>query len=119
MRLKLKNYDCSDFDLEDFPQDKLENFCILLTLSIGFDESNGADYFYVYIYSTEWLLSNIHRPMSLKNSIVTNRFNIEHILKLINDILEICNSTSEDKSISNLAKYFDWEFDDYNLDIQD
>ncbi|EPF9355764.1 immunity 8 family protein, partial [Neisseria gonorrhoeae] len=23
MRLKLKNYDCSDFDLEDFPQDKL------------------------------------------------------------------------------------------------
>ncbi|EPI1275975.1 immunity 8 family protein, partial [Neisseria gonorrhoeae] len=25
MRLKLKNYDCSDFDLEDFPQDKLEN----------------------------------------------------------------------------------------------
>ncbi|EPI0459226.1 immunity 8 family protein, partial [Neisseria gonorrhoeae] len=21
MRLKLKNYDCSDFDLEDFPQD--------------------------------------------------------------------------------------------------
>ncbi|MGT9759256.1 hypothetical protein ACVWQG_05730 [Neisseria meningitidis] len=24
MRLKLKNYDCSDFDLEDFPQDKLE-----------------------------------------------------------------------------------------------
>ncbi|EPF8394981.1 immunity 8 family protein, partial [Neisseria gonorrhoeae] len=22
MRLKLKNYDCSDFDLEDFPQDK-------------------------------------------------------------------------------------------------
>ncbi|ENW2615312.1 hypothetical protein IMW61_002173, partial [Neisseria gonorrhoeae] len=53
MRLKLKNHDCSDFDLEDFPQDKLENFCILLTLSIGFDESNGADYFYVYIYSTE------------------------------------------------------------------
>ncbi|EPF9415251.1 immunity 8 family protein, partial [Neisseria gonorrhoeae] len=26
---------------------------------------------------------------------------------------------SEDKSISNLAKYFDWEFDDYNLNIQD
>ncbi|EPF9305788.1 immunity 8 family protein, partial [Neisseria gonorrhoeae] len=24
-----------------------------------------------------------------------------------------------DKSISNLAKYFDWEFDDYNLNIQD
>ncbi|EPF8298196.1 immunity 8 family protein, partial [Neisseria gonorrhoeae] len=23
------------------------------------------------------------------------------------------------KSISNLAKYFDWEFDDYNLNIQD
>ncbi|HGM1046249.1 TPA: Imm8 family immunity protein, partial [Neisseria gonorrhoeae] len=44
---------------------------------------------------------------------------IEHILKLINDILEICNSTSEDKSISNFAKYFDWEFDDYNLNIQD
>ncbi|EPG0250371.1 immunity 8 family protein, partial [Neisseria gonorrhoeae] len=22
-------------------------------------------------------------------------------------------------SISNLAKYFDWEFDDYNLNIQD
>ncbi|EPF8394967.1 immunity 8 family protein, partial [Neisseria gonorrhoeae] len=21
--------------------------------------------------------------------------------------------------ISNLAKYFDWEFDDYNLNIQD
>ncbi|MGT9800357.1 Imm8 family immunity protein [Neisseria meningitidis] len=67
---------------KDFPQDKLENFCILLTLSIGFDERMVLIIFMFIYIAPNGYFSNIHRPMSLKNSIVTNRFNTYRVFTI-------------------------------------
>ncbi|WP_165011078.1 Imm8 family immunity protein [Neisseria yangbaofengii] len=113
MNLELKKIYSIDYDLNNFPLDKIDNFFMVVTMSIGFINEDGADDFTVYIYTTKWLQENIFSPQLGKNSIIINKFDLHELIVLINSVLELCNSENDELAFYNLSKYFLWEFDGY------
>lgn len=113
MSLEIKYIDSPDFDLWNFPCEKIDDFCMTITLSIGFSGKSGGDNFDVYVYSSEWLRKNTSPTFFLRSGIVMDRFNIDNLISCINNVLNKCNDRDEEKAIKNVAKNFEWEFESY------
>ena len=65
---EIKNIDSPDFDLNNFPCEKVDDFFMYVTLSIGFSGEEGGDNFDVCVYSIKWLQKNIVFPFFFKKS---------------------------------------------------
>lgn len=114
MSLEIKSIDSPDFDLWDFPCDKVDDFCMMITLSIGFSDETGGDNFDVHVYSSEWLQRNASPSLFLRSSIVMNAFDIDNLILCVNNILEKCNDLDKRRAIKNVARNFEWEFEGYS-----
>lgn len=116
MKLEIKNIDCIN-DLYNLTKEESELFQSNIALSIGFSGEVGGDYFYVDVYTVKWLNQNLALPILGRNSIIMKEFNFIDFYNYINDILNDINKLpfcSKELSLKIVAKYFDWEFENYN-----
>lgn len=111
-KLEIKNMESIDYDIFNFPEN-IDNFNMLITMSIGFSGESEADNFGVRVCSTKWLMENIHTPEYMKFTIIVKNFFLDEFIDSINEILKKCLDTNENLTMKRLSHYFQWEFENY------
>ncbi|GAA5105629.1 immunity 8 family protein [Orbus sasakiae] len=113
MKALLKSIGSIDHDLTlYFPEDENE-FGIMLSLSIGSSESNGADYFNLFVCSPGWIDKNQWIPEILRHTLIIRKYNLDEITGIINKYIEQCSCKTWAETAQKLSRYFAWEFEDY------
>lgn len=110
----LKYCDCIDHDPIDewIPSSDTEVF-YYLCLHIGPADNEGADLFNVQVVTPLAINEhNLGKTLS-KYKIVVNPYSWDNVLSVLNEILYNCEGVNWNQQASQLSKYFDWEFENY------
>lgn len=113
MKASLKSIDCMHHNLNSYSSD-VEDICITLSLSIGPDNSEGSEYFDLYVCSPEWLSKHIWKPELIRHTLLVRRYDLDEIKKIVNDTIEKCEGNDWPSISQKLSRYFAWEFEDYS-----
>jgi len=102
-------FDCVDYDpinLWLFPNPKRVDFWMNFTIG---PDKRGGDNFQLHVLTTEMVMPET----STANAIVLERYSWDALIQQVNKILEQCQGETWDIISSKLAKYMEWEFDNY------
>lgn len=117
MNLSLKHIDVNGWQaLEDFCPEIKENFVATLSLIIGPENQDGAHEYSLTVCSPRYLshIADRDGPIWGRHILILNRFNAEEIISSINKIIINCSRPTFEESSLLLARYFLWEYEDYN-----
>lgn len=85
-------------------------YFISLCLSIGEKGKEGADYFYVDIFNTNWIKEK--KIVLGNNSIILDDFDdFDDIENSIAELINTIYGNSWDEVLIKLRQYFDWEYE--------
>ena len=93
---------------------KNQEFFIPLMLSIGIKGKEGADYFYLDVYNTEWLRRRSEYKWG-NALLIMDSDNIYDIKDVIEDKIKSIEGKDWDEIVSKLTRYFSWEYDDIKV----
>ncbi|MFC0179762.1 immunity 8 family protein [Thorsellia kenyensis] len=113
MKILLKSISSIDHDPRVYLPDDKNNFRIVLNLSIGMADSNGADYFDLFVCTPEWLCNNQWVPELMRHTLLVRKYDLDEITETINKYIEICTCDTWTKTAQKLSRYFAWEYEDY------
>lgn len=114
MNILLKSISSMHFDPYSYVPDVDGFFAVRLTLEIGIEGLDGGDLFDLNIYSPEWILRNEWSPKWGKGILIVREYDIKIIVDVINKKIEDCIDIDWVSTARKLARYFEWEFDDYS-----
>ncbi|MCF7530071.1 immunity 8 family protein [Neisseria lisongii] len=115
IKLNLKSIEIYHIDFKDFTPEVSDNFHQWIDLEIGIEGEQGSSIFSFCVCSPKWIAHNCSREgFFWSNALIMEKFNHETIKDEINNILAYCSKETWELSLSNLLKFFSWEFDDYN-----
>ncbi|WP_409290599.1 Imm8 family immunity protein [Peribacillus sp. SCS-37] len=90
-----------------------EEIYYLLEFNVGYVNDKASDIFYVFVATPEGL----RKRKKTSSDWVTNKhlivrdYSFDLVEAKINEILFKCTGPDWEKSVQNLLKYFDWEYD--------
>jgi hypothetical protein len=117
MIAELKEIMSSDHDLRTYTPNQEDNFGIWVTATIGTVNNPGGDLFQILICTPKWLSKeylNSDRPLSWGHPmLLTQRFNMEEIVKFINDSLAKLSADHWEELSIMISRLGDWEFSNY------
>lgn len=114
MRAELKSFDFygSIIDMEQankLTQEK--EYLITICLSIGMKGQDGADYFYLDVYNTEWIRKRLEYKWG-RSTLIIDADNIYEIKDVIENKVNSIEGEDWDAIVNKLVRYFSWEYDD-------
>ena len=116
MKSEIKRIDSPDIScpIEQFIPVKEDDFGLLLELSIGIENEDGADIFDIMLCTPKWIMSNFGTNsiiVGLHYLIVFN-FNYLEIYNKLRDLFSVTGDNWEE-ICQKLCYYGHWEFQDY------
>ncbi|MBG8958644.1 hypothetical protein GC065_04070, partial [Neisseria meningitidis] len=70
--------------------------------------------FSLCIVSPKWISHHVIKKVFWSNALILEQFDHKIIKSEIDKILEYCSKETWDLTLSNLLRFFSWEFEDYN-----
>lgn len=115
MKALLKQLHSPDIDLITFLPDDESNFGFLLEVSIGLEESEGADIFQLMVCTPAWLQSRCDPSKVLwgRHMLIVSCYDIAAITQEINKLIERSNESGWTAIAEKIGKFAHWEFEDY------
>ncbi|WP_099073741.1 immunity 8 family protein [Proteus alimentorum] len=113
MKAILKGLSNDFYDVDSYYPDDDKCFSLSLLLSIGSEDSNGADNFDLFVCSPEWISKNVWEPRIFRHTLITRAYNINEIKKIIESHIAKCDGNSWLEVAEKLSRYFAWEYEDY------
>lgn len=90
-----------------------DSYCIQLCLSIGVEDSVGADYFYVDVFNLNWVKKS--KFMLGYNSIIFDSDDFDELEKELKILVNSIEGESWEDILNILRKYFAWEYEDHKF----
>lgn len=104
-------------DVDDLAtwQPEGDDFSVTLDMEIGVRGEPGADRFHIYVTSPAWLERSLAGGGMVdgRHTLLTTSFNYSRILAWIDRILARSAGADWTEVSARLARYFEWEFEDY------
>jgi hypothetical protein len=101
--------------IESFAPDDPECFILGVTAHVGPLHGEGEDLFHFTVCTPRWLLE--HPPekgfLFPRGYLVVERWDSSVVRRAIGDICRRAESTTWDEVAAKVARYGDWEFEDY------
>lgn len=113
MKAILKGLSNDFYDVDSYYPDDDKCFSLSLLLSIGSEDSNGADNFDLFVCSPEWISKNVWESRIFRHTLITRAYNINEIKKIIESHIAKCDGNSWLEVAEKLSRYFAWEYEDY------
>ncbi|UOO82819.1 immunity 8 family protein [Uruburuella testudinis] len=118
IKLTLRNINLYNENFEEFTPEIADNFHQWIDLDIGIEGEQGSSIFSVCVCSPKWIAHNCRKEgFFWSNALVMEEFNHVIIKNEINKILLYSSKETWDLSLSNLLKFFSWEFEDYHPNL--
>ncbi|ENV9264979.1 immunity 8 family protein [Neisseria meningitidis] len=115
IKLDLKSINLYDIDFEKFTPEIPDNFHRWIDLDIGIEGKQGSSIFSLCICSPKWISHHCNKEgFFWSNALILEQFDHKIIKSEIDKILEYCSKETWDLTLSNLLRFFSWEFEDYN-----
>jgi hypothetical protein len=114
-KLTLKGIDFGAEDMSTYSPQIPDNFCVWLTLAIGYEGVEGSHLFQVGICTASWLSHqlSIKGTYVLRHIILVETFDFALVKKTVSEIIQNADRPSWEESVQILGRYFAWEFEDY------
>lgn len=107
-------------DLENWRPPEPDEFCILVQMLIGPAEGEGEESFDFTVCTPRWLTSKVtDRPMFLRHHLLVSRYDFSEIRAALGRLVTSCSGRDWNELASKLARYGQWEFEDYNPGASD
>lgn len=105
--------------LEDTAPDIPHNFHVLVHLTIGPSDPEGGHDYSLSVCTPTWLDHNGQHlgPIWGRHLLIVSHFDAGEIRKAIENMITQCQRTSWAETSVVLARYFAWEFEDYQAGI--
>lgn len=113
MRAKLIEISSDEIDVRDYSGDVSDEFCITLRLRIGVETAIGADNFEVYVCNLKWLENRVHTPFLGAGFLFVRDYDFKKIEATVLELISKCSGSDWNVIGNKLARYFLWEFSDY------
>lgn len=101
--------------LEDTAPEIPHNFHVLVHLTIGPDDQDGGHDYSLGVCTPTWLNHTGQHagPIWGRHLLIVNEFDAGEIRKAIENMIVQCQRPDWAETASVLARYFAWEFEDY------
>ena len=117
IKLNLKSIELYNVNFEEFSPEIPDNFYQWIDIEIGIEGEQGTSIFSFCVCSPKWISHNCSKEgFFWLNALIMEQFNHKDIIDEINKILAYCSRETWELSLSNLLKFFSWEFEDYHPD---
>jgi hypothetical protein len=104
-------------NFKEFLPEIPHNFHVTVSLTIGGEGDTGGSDYSLGICTPTWLDHNIQNtgPLSGRHLLIVNRFDAVEIRASIEKIIRQCERENPAETNTVLARFFAWEFEDYQL----
>ena len=117
IKLNLESIELYNVNFEEFSPEIPDNFYQWIDIEIGIEGEQGTSIFSFCVFSPKWISHNCSKEgFFWLNALIMEQFNHKDIIDEINKILAYCSRETWELSLSNLLKFFSWEFEDYHPD---
>lgn len=117
VRAELKRLHSADLlDLEHTSPPDPTNFCLNVEAEFGPAEEKGMEIFGFLVCSPKWLTTEVEREGYVlgRHYIFMPRYDYRCMLQILDDIAEREAGPDWETVATRLARYGQWEFEDYN-----
>jgi hypothetical protein len=113
----LMSIDAANQDFASYVPENQQNFCVWLNLAIGAKGVDGSHLFQVGVCTATWLYHKVSNEgvVALRHLLLVERFDREAIAAKISEILSLAERPTWQESVDYLARFFAWEFEDYQV----
>ncbi len=117
MKPIIKYIEQNGYDLEAFSPEISENFWCLINLRIGSDIEEGTSDYHFQIGTPRAFDHAIQHegPMWGRHYMIVNYFDAAEIRAAIEKKVAECARQTFEETLQVLARYFHWEFEDYQI----
>ena len=116
MESEIKSIMSTDiFDLENYKPIDDENFCFLVTLTVGIKGEEGGDLFNIKVCTPKWILAN-YNPREIllgKGKLIVLQCDMTAILSRIKGLFGGRSGKDWNEISTKLSRIGHWEFEDY------
>ena len=117
-KLDLIDLSSAEIDLTSWKPLSNEDVFICLDIEISFSNEEGTNLFYVTLATPEALSKHCEGPILVKNrTIIVVEYNYDEVKNCILEILDQCSRATWSDSCSILQRYFQWEYEDYSIEV--
>ncbi|RZF53645.1 hypothetical protein EXE30_06630 [Acinetobacter halotolerans] len=118
MQLIIHSISSDYFDLKSWIPSNLDEVFVNLVIEIGCNLEEGVNLFYVDMASPEGLRKAKGNMdiLALNRTILISNYSYEIMYDAICKVVESCTDKNWSLSCSKLQRYFDWEYEDYELE---
>ncbi|UOP04173.1 immunity 8 family protein [Conchiformibius kuhniae] len=115
MKPVLKSLDCAEIvqNLAAYRPPEPDNFMLYLALSVGADDGDAADLFYLSVCTPKWLSAHHRGTLFAKAWLIVECYDFQEIKQAIQKLLNSINGDNWHEIAGKLNRYTDWEFEDY------
>lgn len=115
MKATLKQIHSPDIDLDKYWPIDESNFGFLLELSVGLENSKGADIFQLMVCTPDWLKNRneLSKTTWLRHMLLVSEYDIQKITAEINRQIDAIEADSWTDIAVKLGRFCHWEFEDY------
>jgi len=114
MKIKIKSIDLNnDISLLDYRPDRIDDFSISITFTIGEEETEGGDLFLVNACAPKWLSKNVNEGLWGRHILIVEKYDPHIIASFVNSHIERIEESSWIESAEKISRFMQWEFEDY------
>ena len=97
-------------------------YCLNVTLSIGEQGKEGADYFYIYVVNLNWIKNGVDKYGGILGAklIIVDYDDVDDVERKIREIVNSIYGDSWESVLHQLRMYFNWEYENvvyYNKEL--
>ena len=115
MKAVLKEIISPDIDFKTYWPEDEDDFGFLLEATIGSSDTEGGDYFQIFVCTPKWIQKN-HQIDDLiwgRHMLIALKYDLNGIQKKVADYCDQCEGKDWTEIALKLSRIGFWEFEDY------